>query len=183
MQTRLHSRCRLRWTQSQCQAVCFAYSEAAHVCQYHGPARNKPQFHIAAPKLRLFHWMPGEWTGYRPWAYGLCHRCARTSSSGRPVAKKVKTPRMQVEAHQQRNRPFGACPTECTRFQARILICFEDDGAEIMMIIKGRSPTSRHVSRTHRVDLDWLSDWIKDPETILSVFTPTLTKDSFSRER
>ena len=26
------------------------------------------------------------------------------------------------------------------------------------MIIKGRSPTMRHVSRTHRVALDWLFD-------------------------
>ena len=28
----------------------------------------------------------------------------------------------------------------------------------IKMIIKGRSPTMRHVSRTHRVALDWLFD-------------------------
>ena len=32
------------------------------------------------------------------------------------------------------------------------------------MIVKGRSPTLRHVGRTHRVDLDWLFDRItKDP--------------------
>ena len=30
----------------------------------------------------------------------------------------------------------------------------------IKMIIKGRSPTKRHVSRTHRVALDWLFDRI-----------------------
>ena len=30
----------------------------------------------------------------------------------------------------------------------------------IKMIIKGRSPTMRHVSRTHRVALDWLFDRI-----------------------
>ena len=35
---------------------------------------------------------------------------------------------------------------------------FEDDEAAIKMIIKGRSPTVRHVSRTHRVELDWLFD-------------------------
>ena len=33
---------------------------------------------------------------------------------------------------------------------------FEDNEAVIKMIIKGRSPTMRHVSRTHRVALDWL---------------------------
>ena len=31
---------------------------------------------------------------------------------------------------------------------------FEDNEAVIKMIIKGRSPTMRHVSRTHRVALD-----------------------------
>ena len=36
------------------------------------------------------------------------------------------------------------------------LYIFEDNEALIKMIIKGRSPTMRHVSRTHRVALDWL---------------------------
>ena len=39
-------------------------------------------------------------------------------------------------------------------------IAFEDNGAVIKLIIKGRSPTMRHVSRTHRVSLDWLFDRI-----------------------
>ena len=37
-----------------------------------------------------------------------------------------------------------------------LLYVFEDNEAVIKMIIKGRSPTKRHVSRTHRVALDWL---------------------------
>ena len=37
---------------------------------------------------------------------------------------------------------------------------FEDNEAVIKMTIKGRSPTMRHVSRTHRVALDWLFDRI-----------------------
>ena len=41
------------------------------------------------------------------------------------------------------------------------LYIFEDDEAVIKMIIKGRSPMMRHVSRTHRVPLDWLFDRIK----------------------
>ena len=35
-----------------------------------------------------------------------------------------------------------------------MLYVFEDNEAAIKMIIKGRSPTMRHVSRTHRVALD-----------------------------
>ena len=46
-----------------------------------------------------------------------------------------------------------------------LLYIFEDNEAVIKMIIKGRSPTMRHVSRTHRVALDWLFDGINlDPQ-------------------
>ena len=46
-----------------------------------------------------------------------------------------------------------------------MLIVFENNEAVIQMIIKGRSPTMRHVSRTHRVSLDWSNSqtyWQKD---------------------
>ena len=41
-----------------------------------------------------------------------------------------------------------------------MLYVFEHNEAVIKMIIKGRSPTMRHVSRNHRVALDWLVDRI-----------------------
>ena len=41
-----------------------------------------------------------------------------------------------------------------------MLHVFEDNEAVIKMIIKGRSPAMRLVSRTRRVALDWLSDRI-----------------------
>ena len=44
--------------------------------------------------------------------------------------------------------------------QEALLYVFEDNEAVIKMIIKGRSPTTRHVSRTLRVALDWLFDRI-----------------------
>ena len=45
------------------------------------------------------------------------------------------------------------------------LYIFEDHGAVIKMIIKGRSAMMRHVSSSHRVVLDWLFDRINlDPE-------------------
>ena len=44
--------------------------------------------------------------------------------------------------------------------QEALLYVFEDNEAVIKMIMKGRSPTMRHVSRTHRVALDWLFDRI-----------------------
>ena len=39
--------------------------------------------------------------------------------------------------------------------QEALLYVFEDNEAVIKTIIKGRSPTMRHVSRTQRVALDW----------------------------
>ena len=47
---------------------------------------------------------------------------------------------------------------------AHISFHFKDNDAVIKLIIKGRSPAMRHVSWTHRVDLDWLLDRINvDP--------------------
>ena len=65
----------------------------------------------------------------------------------------------------------------------------EDNEAVIRMIIKGRSPTMRHVSRAHRVALDWLFDRINlEPEIQINYVdtknqhADILTKGSFSRD-
>ena len=54
------------------------------------------------------------------------------------------------------------CVTSNVQFshQEALLFVFEDNEAVIKMFVKGRSPTMRHVSRTHRVALDWLFDRI-----------------------
>ena len=71
--------------------------------------------------------------------------------------------------------------------QEALLYVFEDNEAVIKMIIKGRSPTMRHVSRTHRVALDWLFDRINlDPKIQIKYIdtknqlADILTKGSFS---
>ena len=70
-----------------------------------------------------------------------------------------------------------------------MLYVFEDNEAVIEMIIKGRSPTMRHVSRTNRVALDGLFDRINLDSEILIRYIDTkhhladiLTKSSFTRE-
>ena len=57
------------------------------------------------------------------------------------------------------------------------------------MIIKGRSPTMRHVSRTHRVALDWVFDRINLDSKIQIKYIDTkkqladiLTKGIFTRD-
>ena len=69
-----------------------------------------------------------------------------------------------------------------------MLYIFEDNEAVIKMIIKGRCPTMRHFSRTHRVALDWLFDRINLDPKIQIKFIDTknqlayiLTKGNFTR--
>ena len=69
------------------------------------------------------------------------------------------------------------------------LYIFEDNEAVIKMIIKGRSPTMRHVSRTHRIALDWLLDRINlDPKIQIKYveyknqLADMMTKGSFTRD-
>ena len=73
--------------------------------------------------------------------------------------------------------------------QEALLYVFEDNEAVIKMIMKGRSPTMRHVSRTHRVALDWLFDRNNVDPKIQIEYIDTknqladiLTKGSFTRD-
>ena len=63
--------------------------------------------------------------------------------------------------------------------QEALVYVFEDNEAVIKMIIKARSPTMRHVSRTHRVVLDWFFDGIKlAPRSKSIILTPKTNKQS-----
>ena len=73
--------------------------------------------------------------------------------------------------------------------QEALLYVFEDNEAVIKMIIKGRSPTMRHVSRNHRVAFDWLFDRINLDPNIQIKYIDTknqlaymLTKGNFTRD-
>ena len=79
--------------------------------------------------------------------------------------------------------------TSNSSYQEASLYVFQDNEAVIKMIIKGRSPTLRHVSRTHRVALDWLFDRIiLDPEIqvkyidTINQLADVLTKGNFTRD-
>ena len=73
--------------------------------------------------------------------------------------------------------------------QEALLYVFEDNEAVIKIIMKGRSPTMRHVSRNHRVALDWLFDRINlDPKIQIKYIdtknqlADILTKGNFTRD-
>ena len=70
-----------------------------------------------------------------------------------------------------------------------LLYVFEDNEAVIKMIIKGKSPTMGHVSKTHRVGLDWFFDRINLDSKIQIKYIDTknqlaymLTKGNFTRD-
>ena len=71
-------------------------------------------------------------------------------------AQKVKR-RQKVE--QLSEVDYVPTNTHSSQGESQLYI-FDDNEAVIRMISKGRSPTMRLVSRTHRVALDWLSDKI-----------------------
>ena len=69
--------------------------------------------------------------------------------------------------------------------QEALLYVFEDNEAVIKMNIKERSPTMRHVSRTHRVALDWPLDRINlDPKIqIKYIDTKNQVADIFNQRK
>ena len=78
-------------------------------------------------------------------------------------------------------------PTYPMSTGAMKLIIIEDNESVIKMVVKGRSPAMGHVSRTHRVDLDWLFERCRVDPSIKIRFVPTkaqladmLTKGSFT---
>ena len=83
--------------------------------------------------------------------------------TGRPVDVK-RNPKFQGKINVMEKIDFVSLNVQSSRQEA-LLYVFEDNEAVIKMIIKRRSPTMRHVSRTHRVALDWLFDRINlDPK-------------------
>ena len=103
---------------------------------------------------------------------------------------KTKTPteRRKRDIEQLSNVDYVPSNTHSSEGESQLYI-FEHNEAVIKMIIKGRSPTMRHVSRTHRVALDWLFDRINSEPKIQINCVDTknqladmLTKAHFTRD-
>ena len=98
---------------------------------------------------------------------------------------------MRKKSHGMIDDPDNAdfIPQTCILLVRKLRCIFEDNEAVIKMIIKGRSPTMRHVSRAHRVALDWLFDRINlDPKIQIThidtknQLADILTKGTFTRD-
>ena len=84
-----------------------------------------------------------------------------TQETVRAIKIRTKTPteRTNRGVDQLSNVDYVPTNTHSSHGESQLNI-FEDNEAVIKMIIKGRRPTMRHVSRTHSVALDWLFDRI-----------------------
>ena len=82
------------------------------------------------------------------------------------------------------NVDYVSSNAKSSLFGARLYIS-EDKEAVIKMIIKDRSPTMRHVSRTHRVALDWLFDRINlgSKIQIRYIVTPNINSQTFDQRQ
>ena len=98
--------------------------------------------------------------------------------TGAVLDSKTKTQHVKRKQKDEQLSEVDYVPTNTHSSQGESqLYIFEDNEAVIKMIIKGRSPTMRRVSRTHRVALDWLFDRInsepKNPNQIHRHQKPT----------
>ena len=107
-----------------------------------------------------------------------------TPQSIRANTPKEKAPRTALEGLLDVD---SVPPTYPLSSGAIRLVIFEDNESVIKMVVKGRSPAMGHVSRTHRVDLDWLYERCRVDSSIRIRFVPTksqladlLTKGSFT---
>ena len=108
-----------------------------------------------------------------------------SDGSGKPVNGKNKS-HNKIDVMQD----IDSVPSNVqSASQEALLYVFEDNEAVIKMIMKGRSPTMRHVSRTHRVALGWLFDRINLDSKIQIKYIDTknqladiLTKGNFTRD-
>ena len=138
-------------TPNQRQDVfCAYFGTHTRLCHFQGCTRSNPQFLTALPSPILFRLMQVcEFVG-SPAVQLL--ECVLETLTSEPAKRNCE--------HQQRERFFLSqlivfLPKfSAVLIQYKLTYIFEDNAAVIHMIIKWRSPTWRHVSRTHRVDLD-----------------------------
>ena len=121
-----------------------------------GCARNKRQYPTVPQDQKSFRWMLDCRMDGLPALdlWDVVMEVLRSSNNTKP-------PTNPATGNCSRNHTTNAHSSQ----GGSQLYIFENNEALIKIIIKGRSPTIRHVSRTHRVALDWLFDRITlDPK-------------------
>ena len=150
-------------------------SEVEHLSPQVGCARSKFLSRTVLQSLRLFLWML-ELRMDSLFALDLWDMVIEVlrsnnntdqpkhysiQESGATLQSKTKTQNVKRRQNVEQLNDVDYILTNTHSSQGESQLCiFEDNEVVIKMIIKGPSPTMRHVSRTHRVALDWLFDRI-----------------------
>ena len=178
-------------TRSQHQLEFCAYLEVTRLFPQGGCARNKLLFRTVQRNLRLSRDAGPRMDGIP--ALDLWDLVIEVLHSTSNQLKKSKTMCREscCVTHHQENTPrtkltlpiqyndlelcnvdYVSSNVKSSQFGA-VLHIFEDNEAVINMIIKGRSPTMRHSSRSHRVAHDGLFDRINlDKKSKSNMLTP-----------
>ena len=183
-----------------------AFLEVIHLFHSVGCVRSKLLSHTVRRKLRLFLLMQVcAWMGFQLLICGIwllkCsifphanqrspkieHRETCFVIHHQTSTSKIK-PRLQSSTTLLNCVDSFSSNAKSSEFGAMLYI-LEDNEAVIKMIIKGRSPTMRHVSRIHRVALDWRFDRINlDPKNQIKYvdtkhqLAVMLTEENFTRD-
>ena len=148
---------------NQRQAESCAFLEARHLSQLLDLQESRQLCHTAAPKQKLSHYMlVWDWKGVPEVNLWDMHNTRRHKT------KSLMTDKRETDSID------SVPPNPQISSQRAVLFRFEEYDVVIKMIIKGRSPPIRHISRTRRVNPDWLGD-----QQIADI----LTKGSFTWER
>ena len=114
--------------------------------------------------------------------------CGTGNNPSNKTKAKTPTERSNRDVDQLSNVDYVPSNTHSSQGESQLYI-FEDTEAVIKIIIKGRSPTMRHVSRTQRVAFDGLFDRINLDPKIQIKYVDTKhqladmqTKGSFTRD-
>ena len=191
----------IRWN------IAFFFLEDIHLFQSVGCVRNKLQFRTAQQNQKSFLWMQDwGWMVYPHlihgiWSSQFLETRIRVMLEWRDPfvsSSEICSPVCRDKNHVQRQsrgmfnvlNNVDLVPSNVqSSHQEALVYVFEDNEAVIKMIIKGRSPTMRHVSRTHRVALNWSSDRINlDPKIHIKYIDTKnqlagiLTKGNFTRD-
>ena len=134
-----------------------AFLEVIHLFQKVGCARNKLLFLTVQQNLKIISLDTGLRLVGLPalelWdlIVSVLGNVSRVSDgSGQPDSNVHKRHKSHNKIDVMKDIDSGPSNVQSARQEA-LLYVFEDNEAVIKMIMKGRSPTLRHVSRTHRV--------------------------------
>ena len=147
-----------------------AFLEVIQLFQSVGCVRNKLQFRTVRQNQKSFPWMQDEeWMAYAQFIYGIWSSQFFTETRVRVIKNGETCVRTYVRFVQHLTNfknekshgmiddldhvDFISSNVNSSRQEA-LLYVFEDNEAVIKMIIKGRSPTMRHVSQTQ--SCSWL---------------------------